>query len=275
MSYTCLYCHHHCTLQEGRTGFCRVRTLQDGKNVCGNYGFLTSLALDPIEKKPLNRFYPGTTILSLGSYGCNLRCPFCQNFSISQNGRDAFSPVIARPEQIAAKALELKNRNNIGVAFTYNEPLLSWEFIRDTGELVHRNGQKNVVVTNGNFSVEIAKNLAGIVDAYNIDLKGFTPEWYKKLGGDLEMVKAFITEACKTAHVELTTLIVPKENDSPEEMEAIAQWIAGLSPDIPLHVSKFFPRWNMVDRNETPAARVYRLADVARNYLKYVYTGNC
>ncbi len=95
MSYTCPYCHHHCTLQEGKTGFCRVRTLQDGKNVCGNYGFLTSLALDPIEKKPLNRFYPGTTILSLGSYGCNLRCPFCQYFSISQNGRDAFQPVIA------------------------------------------------------------------------------------------------------------------------------------------------------------------------------------
>ena len=222
----------------------RCRKAKPGSAASAHCSFLTSLALDPIEKKPLNRFYPGTTILSLGSYGCNLRCPFCQNFSISQNGRDAFQPVIARPEQIAAKALELKNRNNIGVAFTYNEPLLSWEFIRDTGELVHRNGQKNVVVTNGNFSVEIAKNLAGIVDAYNIDLKGFT-------------------------------LIVPKENDSPEEMEAIAQWIASLSPDIPLHVSKFFPRWNMVDRNETPAARVYRLADVARNYLKYVFTGNC
>jgi len=275
MSQTCNFCHHHCNLQEGKTGFCRVRTLQNNKNVCGNYGFLTSLALDPIEKKPLNRFYPGSTILSLGSYGCNLRCPFCQNFSISQNGRDAFSPVIAAPEQIAAKALELQNRRNIGVAFTYNEPLLSWEFIRDTGEIVHRNGQKNVVVTNGNFSVEIAKSLAGIVDAYNIDLKGFTPGWYKKLGGDLEMVKAFIAEAVKSAHVELTTLIVPKENDSPEEMEAIAQWIASLSPDIPLHVSKFFPRWNMVDRNETPVTRVYRLADVARKYLKFVYTGNC
>ncbi len=275
MSQICNYCHHHCLLQEGKTGFCRVRTLQEGKNFCGNYGFITSLALDPIEKKPLNRFYPGTWILSMGSYGCNLRCPFCQNFSISQNGRDAFPPVIATPEQLAAKAAELKSRNNIGIAFTYNEPLLSWEFIRDTGRLVHENGQKNVVVTNGNFSVEIAENLAGIVDAYNIDLKGFTPEWYRKLGGDLETVKAFITEAVKNAHVELTALIVPGENDTPEEMEAIARWIASLSPDIPLHVSKFFPRWNMVDRNETPVGRVYRLAEVARKYLQFVYTGNC
>ena len=275
MSQICNYCHHHCLLQEGKTGFCRVRALQEGKNFCGNYGFITSLALDPIEKKPLNRFYPGTWILSMGSYGCNLRCPFCQNFSISQNGRDAFPPVIATPEQLAAKAAELKSRNNIGIAFTYNEPLLSWEFIRDTGRLVHENGQKNVVVTNGNFSVEIAENLAGIVDAYNIDLKGFTPEWYRKLGGDLEMAKAFITEAVKNAHVELTTLIVPGENDTPEEMEAIARWIASLSPDIPLHVSKFFPRWNMVDRNETPVGRVYRLAEVARKYLQFVYTGNC
>ena len=275
MSQICNYCHHHCLLQEGKTGFCRVRTLQEGKNICGNYGFITSLALDPVEKKPLNRFYPGTWILSMGSYGCNLRCPFCQNFSISQNGRDAFPPVIATPEQLASKAAELKSRNNIGIAFTYNEPLLSWEFIRDTGRLVHENGQKNVVVTNGNFSVEIAENLAGIVDAYNIDLKGFTPEWYRKLGGDLEMAKAFIMEAVKNAHVELTTLIVPGENDTPEEVESIARWIASLSPDIPLHVSKFFPRWNMVDRNETPAGRVYRLAEVAKNYLQFVYTGNC
>ena len=275
MSQICNYCHHHCVLQEGKTGFCRVRTLQEGKNICGNYGFITSLALDPIEKKPLNRFYPGTWILSMGSYGCNLRCPFCQNFSISQNGRDAFSPVVATPEQLAAKSAELKSRNNTGIAFTYNEPLLSWEFIRDTGRLVHENRQKNVVVTNGNFSVEIAENLSGIVDAYNIDLKGFTPEWYRKLGGNLETVKAFITEAVKNAHVELTTLIVPGENDTPEEMESIARWIASLSPDIPLHVSKFFPRWNMVDRNETPAGRVYRLAEVAKNYLQFVYTGNC
>ena len=272
---TCDLCHRRCRLEEGRTGFCRVRTLKDRQNVCGNYGFVTSLALDPIEKKPLARYYPGSAILSMGSYGCNLRCPFCQNFAISQRGRESFAPVLVTPLELARKALSLKSAGNLGIAFTYNEPLLSWEFIRDAGRLIHENGQKNVVVTNGNFSIEIAQALAGIVDAYNIDLKGFTPSWYEKLGGHLPMVKAYIREACHTAHVELTVLIVPGENDSPEEMKAMASWIARISPEIPLHVSKFFPHWQMAEREETSAARVYRLADVARAYLKYVYTGNC
>ena len=271
----CSLCHHHCRLEEGATGFCRVRTVRDGRNICGNYGFVTSLALDPIEKKPLARVHPGSTILSLGSYGCNLRCPFCQNFSISQHGREDFRPVLVTPEQLAAKAVELKRFGNIGLAFTYNEPLLSWEFIRDTGRLIHKEGLCNAVVTNGNFDTGVARELADIVDAYNIDLKGFTAAYYQKLGGDLEMVRAFIREACRTAHVELTTLIVPGENDTDEEMDALSAWVATLSPDIPLHVSKFFPRWNMVDRNETPTWKVHHLADVARRHLHYVYTGNC
>ena len=252
----CDLCHHHCHLEEGATGFCRVRTVRDGRNLCGNYGFVTSLALDPVEKKPLARFHPGSTILSFGSYGCNLRCPFCQNFSISQHGREDFRPVLVTPEQLAAKAVELKRFGNIGLAFTYNEPLLSWEFIRDTGRLIH-------------------DALAATVDAYNIDLKGFTAEYYRKLGGDLDMVRDFIREACRTAHVELTTLVVPGENDTDEEMDALAAWVASLSPDIPLHVSRFFPRWNMVDRDETPAWKVHHLAGVARKHLRYVYTGNC
>lgn len=271
----CHLCHHHCQLEEGQTGFCRVRTLKNQQNICGNYGFITALALDPIEKKPLARFYPGSTILSMGSYGCNLRCPFCQNFSIAQQGRESFEPILTTPQQLAQKALALKPARNLGVAFTYNEPLLSWEFIRDTGRLIHANGQKNVVVTNGNFSVATAKALADIVDAYNIDLKGFSPAWYEKLGGNLDMVKAYILEACQKAHVEITTLIVPGENDSPEEMDAMSAWLADISPDIPLHVSKFFPHWNMVDRGETPTGRVYRLAETARTHLRHVYTGNC
>ena len=271
----CDLCHHHCHLEEGATGFCRVRTVRDGRNRCGNYGFVTSLALDPVEKKPLARFHPGSTILSFGSYGCNLRCPFCQNFSISQHGREDFRPVLVTPEQLAAKAVELKRFGNIGLAFTYNEPLLSWEFIRDTGRLIHEEGLYNAVVTNGNFDTRVARALAATVDAYNIDLKGFTAEYYRKLGGDLDMVRDFIREACRTAHVELTTLVVPGENDTDEEMDALAAWVASLSPDIPLHVSRFFPRWNMVDRDETPAWKVHHLAGVARKHLRYVYTGNC
>lgn len=273
--FTCDLCHHKCRLEEGQTGFCRVRTMRNGKNCCGNYGFLTALALDPIEKKPLARFFPGSMILSVGSYGCNLRCPFCQNFSIAQYGRERFPERLITPEALARKAAALKPYGNIGAAFTYNEPLLSREFIKDTGTLVHENGQKIVAVTNGNFSLHVARELAPYVDAYNIDLKGFTPDWYKRLGGDLEMVKAFIVEACKTAHVELTTLIIPGENDTPAEMEALASWVAGISPEIPLHVSKFFPHWHMMDREETSAATVYHLAETARKHLQYVYTGNC
>ena len=161
------------------------------------------------------------------------------------------------------------------MAFTYNEPLLSWEYIRDTGALIHAQGQYNVVVTNGCFDAALARELAPIVDAYNIDLKGFTPDWYARLGGDLTTVQAFIVEAARHAHVELTTLLIPGENDTEEEMDALAAWVASLSPDIPLHVSKFFPRWNMVDRDETPTATVYRLAGVSRRHLRSVYTGNC
>lgn len=271
----CDLCHHNCKLEEGQTGFCRVRTVQQGENRCGNYGLLTALNLDPIEKKPLARFFPGSRILSAGSYGCNLRCPFCQNFTLSQYGREAVEAAAITPEALARKAKELEPYGNIGVAFTYNEPLLSWEFIRDTSALIHANRQKVAVVTNGNFPLRIARELGPYVNAWNIDLKGFTAGWYKRLGGDLEMVKSFIVEACKTGHVELTTLIVPGENDTPEEMAALSAWVASLSPEIPLHVSKFFPHWNMVDRAETPAGTVYRLAETARRHLRYVYTGNC
>lgn len=272
----CPLCPHHCRLEDGGPrGMCRVRFYQDGAFHCGNYGILTSTALDPIEKKPLARFYPGRTILSLGSYGCNLRCPFCQNFTISQAGPGAFRTIVTPPEAVARESLRLRDYGNLGVAFTYNEPLLSWEYIRDTGTLVHAQGQYNVVVTNGCFDAALARELAPVVDAYNIDLKGFTPEWYVRLGGDLATVQAFIAEAVRSAHVELTTLIVPGENDGDEEMDSLAAWVASLSPDIPLHVSKFFPRWNLVDRKETPTAKVYHLAEIARRHLHYVYTGNC
>jgi len=272
---TCTLCHHHCALEEGKTGFCRVRTLKDGKNVCGNYGFATSIALDPIEKKPLHRFFPGSTILSFGSYGCNLRCPFCQNFQISQYGRSDFKENYVSPESLVQKAEELKKLGNIGVAFTYNEPLLSLEYIIDTAKLLHEKGMKTACVTNGNFSEDVARALKGHVDAYNIDLKGFSQSYYDKLAGNLEMVKGFIRTAASYAHVELTCLVVPGENDTEREIDAMAEWIASLSPEIPLHVSRFFPRWNMVDRDATPVWKVHVLAHAAARRLKYVYTGNC
>jgi len=271
----CNVCHHHCNLEEKQIGFCRARQNINGIIKPINYGLLTSLAFDPIEKKPLNRFYPGTGVLSLGSFGCNLHCPFCQNSEISMADKDTYKLDYFAPADIVKKALELKPQGNIGVAYTYNEPLICYEYIVDTGKLVHAAGLKNVVVTNGTASLEIANALNGIVDAYNIDLKGITQEYYAKLQGNLAMVQDFITAVVPHSHVELTVLIVPSENDSVAAMEELSSWIAKLSSDIPLHVSRFFPRFEWENHPPTPVKTIYDLADVARKKLKYVYTGNC
>lgn len=277
MKEVCDVCLHHCCLEEGQTGFCGARKNEGGRIVCGNYGEVTSLALDPIEKKPFRLFKPGSLVLSVGSYGCNLRCPFCQNHQISMTGQAGILPETAelRPEVLADKALKLRSFGNTGVAFTYNEPLVGWEYVLDTARLVREKGMDNILVTNGSSSLKVLEELLPYVDAMNIDLKGFSQEYYHRLGGDLETVKEFITRAAASCHVELTTLIVPGENDSAEEMEREAMWIASVGGEIPLHVTRFFPRYQMTDRNATDPAWVYGLADRARKYLRHVYVGNC
>lgn len=268
---------HHCALEPGQTGLCRARKNEGGKIVCDNYGMLTSMALDPIEKKPLHDFHPGSMILSVGSFGCNLRCPFCQNHEISMADGRSLDVGQASPGQLAATALtwkEQKKAGNIGIAYTYNEPLVGWEFVRDTARLVREYGMLNVLVTNGTASLQVLEELLPWIDAMNIDLKGFREEYYRKLGGDLETVKAFIARAAESCHVELTTLVVPGESDSPEDMEAQAKWIAGLSPAIPLHITRFFPRYRMRDREATDVELLYRLAGTAGKYLEKVYVGN-
>ena len=161
------------------------------------------------------------------------------------------------------------------MAFTYNEPLVGWEYVRDTARLVRRLGMKTVVVTNGSVTDLVLDEILPVADAMNIDLKGFRESYYRKLGGDLETVKHFISRAAGACHVELTTLIVPGENDSDEEMEELAAWVASLNPEIPLHVTRFFPRWRMADARPTPVDTVYRLAERAAEALRYVYVGNC
>lgn len=283
----CDVCFRHCDIPEGGTGFCGARTCEGGIVKAANYGRVTSLALDPVEKKPLARFHPGSMIVSAGSYGCNLRCPFCQNNSISWSD-EAFGlagriPYIS-PEELAATAKAAVPKGNIGVAFTYNEPLTGYEYVRDTAKLVHGQGLLNVMVTNGTAELSVLEELAPHIDAMNIDLKGFTESYYRDLlGGDLGMVKDFIREAVKICHVELTTLIIPGENDSEDEMREMTSWIAGLrgakgdtiGKEIPLHISRFFPQFHMTDRRATDVRRIYRLADVSREKLEYVYTGNC
>lgn len=277
MKAVCQVCMHHCCLEEGQTGLCRARKNEGGRILCGNCGKVTSLALDPVEKKPLKMFKPGSLVLSVGSYGCNLRCPFCQNHQISMAGQAGNLPETAdiSPEVLAYKAFQLRDFGNTGLAFTYNEPLVGWEYVRDTARLVKEKGMNNILVTNGSASLEVLEELLPYVDAMNIDLKGFGQEYYRRLGGDLEIVKEFITRAALSCHVELTTLIVPGENDSPEEMEQEAMWIGSVGREIPLHVTRFFPRYHMTDREATDTAKVYELADRARKYLKYVFVGNC
>ena len=275
MKTQCELCFHRCKLDEGQTGMCRARGCRDGSVVPLNYGKLTGLALDPIEKKPLRRFHPGSLILSVGSFGCNLRCPFCQNHEISMASEDKIDTAWFSPEQLADKAVAFVSQGNIGVAYTYNEPLVGYEYVRDCAAPIHEKGLVNVLVTNGMVEEAPWRELLPFIDAANIDLKGFTSSWYKKLGGDLETVKRSIILAAEQCHIEVTTLLVPGENDSVDEIRELAQWLAGVDPDIPLHLSRFFPRYQMMDSPPESVEWIYHLADEARAYLTYVYTGNC
>ena len=278
----CEVCYRHCNINEGGTGFCGVRTCKDGKVIPGNYGKITAVALDPIEKKPLKMFMSGSKILSIGSYGCNLRCPFCQNYDISW-GREIKSfagrTQIISPKDIVLKAIDLKSQGNIGIAFTYNEPLLGYEFVRDTARLAKEKDLVTVLVTNGTASAQVYEEIAPYIDAMNIDIKSFSSDFYRNLiNGDLAMTKDFIDRSVKSCHVELTNLIIPGENDSEEEMRELSKWIHFLEiktgKKIPLHVTRFFPKFHMTDRDATNIDIIYRLADVARENLEFVFEGN-
>ena len=278
----CDVCFRHCKLEENSTGFCGARTCLNGKIVPANYGKLTSLALDPIEKKPLKMFRPGSKVLSLGSYSCNLRCPFCQNSSISWSQK-AFEykdkAEYYTPEEIVKAALDLRARGNIGLAFTYNEPLIGYEFVRDTAKLAKEAGLENVLVTNGTATQKVLEEIAPYIDAMNIDLKAFTSSFYKNLlDGDFQMVKDFITGAVQSCHVELTTLIIPGENDSPEEMRELSAWVASLEKQfnkkISLHITRFFPAFKLTDKEATPISTIMNLVEIAKENLEFVFAGN-
>ena len=273
----CGTCPRHCRLADGAFGFCRARRAEGGKVVAANYGRITSLALDPIEKKPLAFFHPGGNVLSVGSYGCNLRCPFCQNDGISQHGEGEVPTDSVTPSALADLAQRLaRERGNLGIAYTYNEPLVGWEFVRDCAREVRARGMLNVLVSNGCASGEVVEELAPLIDAANIDLKGPSQAFYDWVGGDFAAVCRTI-EALHSAgcHVEVTTLVVPGRNDAEADIDAIAAFLASVSPDIPLHVTRFFPRFRMQDASPTPVATVRRLAEAARTRLRRVLVGNC
>lgn len=253
--------------------------MRDGTIVPLAYGRLTSIALDPVEKKPLSRWKPGTFVLSVGSYGCNLCCPFCQNHTIAQVGADEVRWEYVGPEELVTLTRDARVRNPrvVGIAYTYNEPLVAWEYVRDAGTLAHEAGLANVLVSNGCANAQVVNELAPLIDAANIDLKGFTQEYYRWCGGDLATTQACIERlaAEPSCHLEVTCLVVPEHNDDPAQMRALAAWLAQVDPHIVLHVTRYFPRWKMEGGRATPVSTVYQLADVAREELADVVVGNC
>lgn len=270
----CVVCPHLCELNEGQTGLCRARRNEGGKIVSINYGKITSIGLDPIEKKPLAKFYPGSMILSVGSFGCNMDCPFCQNYSISAASEENVSTKYLSPFELAHLADELKDKGNIGLAFTYNEPMIGFEYVRDTSIETKKLGMKNVVVTSGSVFLPILEEVLPLIDAFNIDLKGFSEDQYRKMGGDLKTVQNFIIGAAKKSHVEITTLIVPGMNDSEEEMRALSSWLSTVDKAIPLHITRFFPCRKMSDRMPTDVCLLKNLGEIAKKKLDNVYLGN-
>ena len=242
----------------------------------GNYGRITSIALDPIEKKPIARWRPGTTVLSVGSYGCTMDCPFCQNASIAKAGPEDVAWRVIEPDKLVEQALQLAGSRCIGIAYTYNEPLRGWRYVRDAGKLAHEAGLANVLVSNGLASPAVLAQVAPLVDAANIDLKCFDETGYRSLKGDLNVVKRTMETlaARETGHLEVTTLVVPGLSDDPTQIDAAARWLSTLDSGIPYHLTRYFPRHRMKGVPATPIPLLYELADVAHRHLNDVIVGN-
>ena len=265
----CDLCFHECRINEGEHGFCAVRFNEQGALSLPHYGRLSAVAIDPIEKKPLYHFHPGKEILSIGFYGCSYRCPFCQNYHISQNVDERSK--IYTPEEVINLC---ENYSSFGIAYTYNEPTIHFEFIMDCSTLARQKGLKNVLVSNGNLKAAPARELLRVIDGANIDLKSFNTDFYRKeVQGDLETVLSFIEIASEETALEITTLVIPGKTDSPEEIREISRFIANLNADIPFHLSCYFPHYKYT-LPPTESRIVLELADIARESLHYVYPGN-
>lgn len=270
---TCQLCPHACVIPPGGSGRCQARTNQGGRIVPRFPQQFSAVALDPIEKKPLYHFYPGSSILSVGSLGCNMDCYFCQNHDIARPNTPTPPLKTIQPAALSDLAHSLKPQGNIGLAFTYNEPLVNLETLLACFAQIKERGMQTAVITNGCFETSQMGALFSLTDAFNIDLKGFSADWYKKLGGDLFTVQAFIKQAAASSHVELTTLVVPGENDSEEAMDRLAAWVASIDRKIPLHITRYFPR-HRATGSPTPVSSVLSLCEIAKTHLKRVYPGN-
>lgn len=270
----CLLCPRQCRLAEGQAGVCGVRRVIEGELYTANYGRCAAVHWDPIEKKPLYHFYPGRPILSLGTYGCNLLCSFCQNWSLAR-GRPEEEALVLKPRQV----LEMLHREGppetvLGAAYTYNEPTVWYEFVYDTARLLHEQGYRNVLVTNGYIGQEALQALLPYIDALNIDVKAFSDSFYDRYcRGARGPVLETVETAAAAAHVEVTCLLIPTLNDDPQELAELVEWLAGISPDLPLHFSRYFPQYKL-DLPPTPVETMQKALQIARRRLHYVYLGN-
>lgn len=264
----CLLCPWECVLSEGKVGICRGKQNIDGKLYAINYGATTSLNMDPIEKKPLYNFHPGSSILSVGPNGCNLGCDFCQNYIISQR---SYPTSYLAPEDAVKIALA---KESVGIAYTYTEPLIWFEYVLDTSKLMREAGLVNVLVTNGTINPEPLEELLPWIDALNIDIKSMDPAFYRKVcKGKLEPVLETTRRCAGRAHVEITNLVIPGLNDTDEMFEKLTDFIAELDPYIPLHFSRYHPDYKQT-APMTPFETLKHAADIASKKLKYVYIGN-
>lgn len=266
----CSLCPHFCVLRDGGTGFCGVRKNKDGKLETLNYGRVASVALDPIEKKPFYHYHRGEFIFSLGTIGCNLSCLFCQNWSISREVQAPTAPMT--PREVVAKAKEL---DSFGIAYTYNEPFVWFEFVLETARLAREEKLENVLVTNGYVTPQPLEELLPYIDAMNIDIKSIEDGFYRKVcSGSVAEVLTTIKTSVKSCHVELTNLIIPTLNDRDDHFERLTDWIyENLGAHVPLHFSRYFPCYKMT-LPPTPKETLERAAAIARKKLKYVYVGN-
>ncbi|MCL2102479.1 MAG: AmmeMemoRadiSam system radical SAM enzyme [Syntrophorhabdaceae bacterium] len=264
----CALCPRRCRIVRGMAGSCGVRENIDGKLIATTYGENAVLALDPIEKKPLYHFHPGASILSVGAFGCNFSCEFCQNWQLVHE-RPPLKKV--RIDDLIASA---RQTGSIGIAYTYNEPLIQFEFVMDCSKAFRAAGMKNVLVTNGSILQEPLMELLPFTDAMNIDLKSMEPEFYRKTcHGDLAPVLETIRAAAGKTHVEVTTLLYTDHNDSDAHIRKVIDFIAETDPEIPLHFSRYFPRFQAT-APPTPVDRLEAAWRAAREWLPYVYMGN-
>lgn len=277
-SVSCELCFRGCRIPEGASGFCGVRSNISGALVSPWLGRFCAMAVDPVEKKPFSHWRPGTFIYSLGSFGCTMNCPFCQNYRIAKPEKKYYADHDSYPE-ISPNILaeNIKKLGLSSVAFTYNEPALQTEYIISCAQVLKDSDISIAIVTNGAMSKEVAEKIItsiGNTGAANIDLKAFTPEAYKILGGDLDTVKNNIISFVHAGiNVELTNLVVPGINDNIHDFANMIEWIASVSPEIPMHVSRYFPARNY-DRLPTDIDLIYSLKSIAESKLKYVHTGN-